>query len=71
MHSKGAITCTESQIVPKWNARLEIFRRIQATENSTQYFLHRTDILQKAVVGCPCQMGWQKHIRQKKGMKGT
>ena len=42
-----------SKIVPEWNTCLEIFSRIQVIENSRQYLLLRTDILQKTVVGCP------------------
>ena len=37
-------------IVPEWNTHLEIFSRIQSIENSRQYLLLRTDILQKTVV---------------------
>ena len=33
---------------------LEIFSIAQAIENSKQFLLLRTDILQKTVVGCPC-----------------
>ena len=33
---------------------LEIFSLTQAIENSRQFLLLRTDILQKTVVGCPC-----------------
>ena len=40
-----------SKIVPEWNTCLEIFNRIQVIENSRQYLLLRTDILQKTVVG--------------------
>ena len=32
---------------------LEIFSLPQAIENSREYFLLRTDIIQKTVVGCP------------------
>ena len=34
-------------------SHLEIFSRPQIIENSRQYLLLRTDILQKTVVGCP------------------
>ena len=34
----------------EWNGHLEIFSRPQVIENSTQYLLLRTDILQKKVV---------------------
>ena len=34
---------------------IEIFSRSQVTENSRQYLLLRTDILQETVVGCPCE----------------
>ena len=40
-----------SKIVHEWNVHLEIFSRPQAKENSRQYLLLRTDILQKKVVG--------------------
>ena len=40
--------------VHEWDVRLEIFNRPQAKENSRQYLLLATDILQKSVVGCPC-----------------
>ena len=36
-----------------WNAHLNLFSRIQAIENSRQYLLLRTDILQKTVIGWP------------------
>ena len=32
---------------------LDIFSRPPVTENSRQYFVLRTDILHKTVVGCP------------------
>ena len=35
------------------NVHLVSFSRPQAKENSRQYLLLRTDILQKIVVGCP------------------
>ena len=35
----------------EWNCRLEIFSRPQVIENSRQYLLLRTDILQETVVG--------------------
>ena len=40
-----------SNIVHEWNSHLEIFSRPQGIENSRQYLLLLTDILQ--VVGCP------------------
>ena len=42
------------KIVLEWNGHLEIFTRPQVTENSRQYLLLQTDILQKTVVGYPC-----------------
>ena len=42
-----------SKIVHEWNGNVEIFSRPQVIENSGQYLLFRTDILQKTVVGCP------------------
>ena len=36
-----------------WNGNLEILSRPHVIENSRQYLLLRTDILQKPVVGCP------------------
>ena len=42
-----------SKIVHEWNGHLEIFSRPQVIENSGQYLLFQTDILQKTVVGCP------------------
>ena len=41
------------EIVHEWNGHLEILSRPQVIENSGQYLLPRTDILQKTVVGCP------------------
>ena len=42
------------KIVHEWNGHLEIFSYCpQIKENSRQYLLLRTDILQKTVVGCP------------------
>ena len=35
---------------------LEILSHPQGIENSRQFLLLRTDILQKAVVGCPCPL---------------
>ena len=43
-----------TKIVHKWNSHLEIFSLPQAIENVRQFFLLRTDILQKTVDGCPC-----------------
>ena len=37
----------------QWNGHLEIFSCPQVIENSKQYLLVQTDILQKTVVGCP------------------
>ena len=42
-----------SKFVREWNGHLEIFGLPQVIENSRQYLLLRTDILQKTVVGCP------------------
>ena len=36
-----------------WNGNLEILSRPHVIENSRQYLLLRTDILQRPVVGCP------------------
>ena len=44
-----------SKIVHEWNVNVGIFSYPQAKENSRQYLLLRTDILQKTVVGCPCR----------------
>ena len=43
-----------SKIVHERNGHLEIFSRPQVIENSRQYLLLRTDILQKTIVGYPC-----------------
>ena len=42
-----------AKIVHERNGHLDIFSRPQVKENSRQYLLLRTDILQKAVVGSP------------------
>ena len=42
-----------SKIVREWDGQLEISSRLQAIENSGQYLLLRTDILQKTVVSAP------------------
>ena len=42
-----------SKIVHEWNGHAESFSRSELVENSRQYLLLRTDILQKTVVGCP------------------
>ena len=42
-----------SNIAQRWKGHREIFSPPQVIENSTQYLLLRTDILQKTVVGCP------------------
>ena len=39
----------------EWNGHLELFSPLQVIENSRQYLLLRTDILQKTVVGYPCE----------------
>ena len=41
------------EIVLEWKSHLEIFSLPQAMEKSRQFFLPRTDSLQKTVVGCP------------------
>ena len=47
---------TASKIIREWSGRQEIFSRPHVIENSRQYLLLRTDILQKTVVGCPCTL---------------
>lgn len=47
--SLGFIFSTRNSLT----CRLHIFSRPQVIENSRQYLLLRTDILQKTVVGCP------------------
>ena len=42
------------KIVGEWNGHLEILSPPQGIENSRQFLLLRTDILQKTVDGCPC-----------------
>ena len=42
-----------SKIVRERNGHLEIFSRPQVIENSRQYLLLRTDILQKTILGYP------------------
>ena len=42
-----------SKTVHEWNDHVEIISSPQVIENSGQYLLLRTDILQKTVVGCP------------------
>ena len=54
--SVGNIIRQASKIVREWNGHLEIFCLPQVKENSRQYVLLRTDILQKTVVGCPCDL---------------
>ena len=49
------------KIVHDWNGHLEIVSRPRVIENSRQFLLLRTDILQKTVVGCP----WA-HRRQRR-----
>jgi len=41
-----------SKIVHELHRHIDILSRPQATENSGQYLLLRTDILQKTVIGC-------------------
>ena len=41
------------KIVHDWNGHLGIVSRPRVIENSRQFLLLRTDILQKTVVGCP------------------
>ena len=48
----------------EWSGRQEIFSRPQAIENSRQYLLLRTDILQKTVVGCPCLQSRSFNFKQ-------
>ena len=50
------------EIVLEWNDHLEIFNLPQVIENSRQYLLLRTDILQKTVVGCPCEKEDMMHV---------
>ena len=42
-----------SKIEHEWNGHLEIFSLPQAIENSREFWLLRTDIIQKTVVACP------------------
>ena len=42
-----------ADLLDEWYGHIEIFSRPQIIENSRQYLLLRTDILQKIVVGCP------------------
>ena len=51
---RAFISCA-SKIIHEWSGRQEIFSRPHVIENCWQYLLLRTDILQKTVVGCPCQ----------------
>ena len=44
------------KIVHKWNGHLEIFSLPQAKENVRQFLLVQTDILQKTVTWCPCDL---------------
>ena len=46
-----------------WNGHLELFSLLQLTENSRQYLLLRTDILQKTVVGCPWSLHWRNVLQ--------
>ena len=41
------------KIVHEWNGHQQIFSLPQGIENSKQFLLLQTDILQKIVVGCP------------------
>ena len=43
-----------SKIVHECNSHLGNISRPQVIENSSQYLLLQTDILQKIVIGCPC-----------------
>ena len=45
-----------SKIVRKWNDHLEIFSLPQVIENSRQYLVLRTTILQKIIVGFPLKV---------------
>ena len=47
--------------IHEWNGYREIFSRRQVIENSRQYLVLRTDILQKTVVGCPWFGLWIRH----------
>ena len=51
-----------SEIVHEWSVHLEIFSRLQAEENSRQYLILRTDILQKTVIECP----WLNNVKFRK-----
>ena len=42
------------KIVHEWKGPQEIFSRSQVIEDSNQYLLLSTGILQKTVVGCRC-----------------
>ena len=42
-----------TKIVHEWKGHLEIFSLPQGIENSRQFLLLRTDIIQKTVAGCP------------------
>ena len=44
------------KIVHEWSSHLKVFSLPQVIENFRQYLLLRTDILQKTVVGCPCDI---------------
>ena len=50
---RGEFISSASKIVHEWNGGQDIFSRPQVIENSRQYLLLPTDILQKTVVGCP------------------
>ena len=41
-----------SKIVHEWSSHLEMFSLPQVIENFRQHLLLRTEILQKAIVGC-------------------
>ena len=52
-----------AKIVHEWNGHLELFSPLQVIENSRQYLLLRTDILQKTVVGYPVKpVCYLKHL---------
>ena len=57
--SQGIYQISFENCIRQWKVHLEIFIRPQAKENYTQYFLLRTNILRKTVVGCP----WQIEVR--------
>ena len=46
----------------EWNGHLEILSLPQGKENSKQFLLLRTDILQKTVVGCPWKVKYRNLV---------